>query len=144
MDELKTEYEARITELRSSYDQRLLELQSQTTESRRQMELAERENEELARQCQQLQTRYQTTFSSEIFTFFIPVYRFSRRVIFNVDPQGTLGPYATKRVAAGAHLPTSWVFEPANPDDRADYRLHFISTRSRSSVNVNCSHRIRD
>ena len=27
-----------------------------------------------------------------------------------------------KRVAAGAHLPTPWLFEPAKrPDDRADY-----------------------
>ena len=32
--------------------------------------------------------------------------------------------YAMKRVAAGAHLPTPWVFEPAKrPDDRADYCL---------------------
>ena len=30
--------------------------------------------------------------------------------------------YAMKRVAAGAHLPTPWLFEPAKrPDDRADY-----------------------
>ena len=30
--------------------------------------------------------------------------------------------YAMKRVAAGAHLPTPWFFEPAKrPDDRADY-----------------------
>ena len=29
-----------------------------------------------------------------------------------------------KRVAAGAHLPTPWLFEPAKrPDDRADYCL---------------------
>ena len=29
-----------------------------------------------------------------------------------------------KRVAAGAHLPTPWLFEPAKrPDDRADYYL---------------------
>ena len=35
-----------------------------------------------------------------------------------------LGAYATKRVAAWAHLPTSWLFEPAKrPDDRADYCL---------------------
>ena len=32
--------------------------------------------------------------------------------------------YAMKRVAAGAHLPTPWLFEPAKrPDDRADYCL---------------------
>ena len=30
------------------------------------------------------------------------------------------------RVAAGAHLPTPWLFEPAkHPDDRADYCLYF-------------------
>ena len=29
-----------------------------------------------------------------------------------------------KRVAAGAHLPTPWLFEPVKrPDDRADYCL---------------------
>ena len=29
-----------------------------------------------------------------------------------------------KRVAAGAHIPTPWLFEPAKrPDDRADYCL---------------------
>ena len=33
-----------------------------------------------------------------------------------------LGVYAMKRVAAGANLPTPWLFEPATrPDDRADY-----------------------
>ena len=33
-----------------------------------------------------------------------------------------LGTNAMKRVAAGAHLPTPWLFEPAKrPDDRADY-----------------------
>ena len=37
---------------------------------------------------------------------------------------GKLGAYAMKRVAAGAHLSTSWIFEPAKrPDDRADYCL---------------------
>ena len=36
--------------------------------------------------------------------------------------KGKLGAYAMKRVAAGAHLPTPWVLEPAKrPDDRADY-----------------------
>ena len=34
---------------------------------------------------------------------------------------GMLGANATKRVAAGAHLPTPWFFESAKrPDDRAD------------------------
>ena len=38
--------------------------------------------------------------------------------------KGKLGAYAMKRVAAGADLPTSWLFEPAKrPDDRADYCL---------------------
>ena len=33
-----------------------------------------------------------------------------------------LGAYSMKRVAAGAHLPTPWLFEPEKrPDDRADY-----------------------
>ena len=37
-----------------------------------------------------------------------------------------LGAYAMKRVAAGAHLPTPWFFEPAKrPDDRADYCLGY-------------------
>ena len=35
-----------------------------------------------------------------------------------------LGVNAMKRVAAGAHFPTPWLFEPAErPDDRADYCL---------------------
>ena len=35
-----------------------------------------------------------------------------------------LAAYAMKRVAAGAHLPTPWLFEPAKrPDDKADYCL---------------------
>ena len=38
--------------------------------------------------------------------------------------KGKLGANATKRVAAGAHLPTYWLFEPAKrPDDKADYCL---------------------
>ena len=38
--------------------------------------------------------------------------------------EGKLGAYAMKRVAAGTHLPTPWLFEPAKrPDDRADYYL---------------------
>ena len=38
--------------------------------------------------------------------------------------KGKLGTYAMKRVAAGAHLPTAWLFEPAKrPDARADYCL---------------------
>ena len=35
--------------------------------------------------------------------------------------KGKLGTYVMKRVPAGAHLPTPWLFEPAKrPDDRAD------------------------
>ena len=35
-----------------------------------------------------------------------------------------MGAYAMKRVAAGAHLRTLWLLEPAKlPDDRADYCL---------------------
>ena len=52
----------------------------------------------------------------------------SRDPIWDRDPDfGTedlekLGTNAMKRVAAGAHLPTPWIFEPAKrPDDRADY-----------------------
>ena len=38
--------------------------------------------------------------------------------------KGNLGSYAMKLVAAGAHIPTPWLFEPAKcPDDRADYCL---------------------
>ena len=38
--------------------------------------------------------------------------------------KGKLGAYNMKRVAAGVHLPTHWLFEPAErPDDRADYCL---------------------
>ena len=38
--------------------------------------------------------------------------------------KGKLGAYAMKRVAAGIHLSTSWLFEPAKrQDDRADYCL---------------------
>ena len=37
---------------------------------------------------------------------------------------GKLEANAMKRGAAGAHLPTPWLFEPAKcPDDRADYYL---------------------
>ena len=34
-----------------------------------------------------------------------------------------VGANAMKRVAAGAHLPTPWLFEPAKRPDRADYCL---------------------
>ena len=42
----------------------------------------------------------------------------------SVIQEGESGVYAFKRVAAGAHLPTPWIYEPAKrPDDRADYCL---------------------
>ena len=38
--------------------------------------------------------------------------------------EGKLGTYAMKRVAAGAHFPTPWLFEPAKLSyNRADYCL---------------------
>ena len=38
------------------------------------------------------------------------------------ERKGKLGANAMKRVAAGAHLPTPWLFEPVKrPNDRADY-----------------------
>ena len=38
--------------------------------------------------------------------------------------KGKLRANAMKRVAAGAHLPTPWLFEPVKrPDDRVDYCL---------------------
>ena len=37
---------------------------------------------------------------------------------------GNMVAFAMRRVAAGAHLPTPWLYEPAErPDDRADYCL---------------------
>ena len=39
-----------------------------------------------------------------------------------------------RRVAAGAHLPTPWLFEPAKrPDDRADYCLDCSFSPSEST-----------
>ena len=47
-----------------------------------------------------------------------------------------VGAYAIKRVAAGAHLPTLWLFEPAKcPDDKADYYLD-------CSFFPQCKHRV--
>ena len=49
----------------------------------------------------------------------------SQRLAFSVEEKEKdekFGAYAMERVAAGAHLPTPWLFEPAKrPDDRADY-----------------------
>ena len=43
----------------------------------------------------------------------------------SVRKEGKLGAYALKRVAAGAPLPTPWLFEPAKrPDDRAGFCLN--------------------
>ena len=37
---------------------------------------------------------------------------------------GKFGAHVIKRIAAGVHLPTPWIFEPAKrADDRADYCL---------------------
>ena len=37
-----------------------------------------------------------------------------------------------ERVAAGAHLPTLWLFEPAKrPDDKADYCLNMDESSRR-------------
>ena len=45
-----------------------------------------------------------------------------------------LGAYGRGRIAAGAHLPTPWLFEPAkHPDDRADYCVTAVSSPSAST-----------
>ena len=44
-----------------------------------------------------------------------------------MEGKGKLGAHAIKRVAAGAHFPSLWLFEPAKrPDDRADNEVHVI------------------
>ena len=49
--------------------------------------------------------------------------------------KGYFGANAMKRVDAGAHFPTPWVFEPAKcPDDRADYCLCRPGKMSQISV----------
>ena len=49
--------------------------------------------------------------------------RFAMKALGGKKEKGKLGPYAMKRVAGGAHLPTPWLFEHAKrPDDR-DYCL---------------------
>ena len=47
------------------------------------------------------------------------------KILGSVSVRGQkMGAYAMKRVAAGAHLSTLWLFEPAIcPDDRTDYCL---------------------
>ena len=41
--------------------------------------------------------------------------------VYEKEKKKKLGAYAIKRVAAGAHLPTPWLFEPAKrTDDKAD------------------------
>ena len=50
--------------------------------------------------------------------------------------EGKIGANAIKRIAAGAHLPTPWLFEPAKrPYDRADYGLD-------CSFLPQCKHRV--
>ena len=52
------------------------------------------------------------------------------------EKEEKLGANAMKRVAAGAHLPTPWLFEPdKRPDDRADYCLD-------CSFLPQCKHRV--
>ena len=49
-----------------------------------------------------------------------------------INRKGKLGANAMKRVSAGAHLPTTWLFEPAKRShDSADYCLHCQLVRSR-------------
>ena len=44
----------------------------------------------------------------------------------NEKRKGKLGAYAMRRVAAGADLPTPWLFELAKrPGDRANYCLYY-------------------
>ena len=51
--------------------------------------------------------------------------------------------YAMKRVAAGAHLPTPWFFEPAKrPDDRADYTAWASDDRSHYCVGTRRQRRL--
>ena len=48
----------------------------------------------------------------------------SMMVVVGGGKKVKLGANAMQRVAAGAHLPTPWLFEPAKrPDERADYCL---------------------
>ena len=52
--------------------------------------------------------------------------------------------HAIKRVAAGAHLPTPWLFQLAKcSDDKANYFLEFIETISKIS-NVDDNFQYRD
>ena len=52
--------------------------------------------------------------------------RFAMKALGGKKEKGKLGAYNIKRVAAGAHLPTPWLFEPAKRlEDRADYCLGF-------------------
>ena len=45
-----------------------------------------------------------------------------------------MGTHAMKRVAAGASLPISWLFEPAiRPENRADYCLDYCTSFYRVS-----------
>ena len=60
---------------------------------------------------------------------------------FGEGKNGSWWANAMKRVAAGAHLPTPWIFEPAkHPDDRADnclncsFSMVHNSTTSRTKI----------
>ena len=55
---------------------------------------------------------------------FVIVFVEERSTLSKTREKGKLWAHAIKRVAAGAYLPTSWLFEPAKrPDDKADYCL---------------------
>ena len=46
-------------------------------------------------------------------------------LVYDKKKEGKLRAYVMKRVAAGADLPTPWLFAPAKrPDDRDDYCLN--------------------
>ena len=67
---------------------------------------------------------------------FVPNGESNMVVVVALQKEGALGAYAIKRVAAGAHLPISWLFEPTKrPDDRADYCLN-------CSFLLQCEHQV--
>ena len=56
------------------------------------------------------------------------------------EKKGKLGTYAMKRVAAGAHLPTPRLLEPAKrPDDRADYCLVIVEENNHCAIVQKCT-----
>ena len=60
----------------------------------------------------------------EIIVKTIPLSATTHSLHIVIGKKGKLGANAMKRVAAGADLPTPWLFEPAkSPDDKTDYCL---------------------